>query len=330
MEKFTTVLGYASRIQEKLIGLPFVGKTFNVLLCCVAVGLRCFAGVIAVGNLDKCKRPVKPIILYEYEGCPFCKKVRENVSALALDVEIRPTPRETLAEYGVCDKSRFRPESRDHPGSGGKVQFPYMVDEDAGVAMHDSDAIIAHLWKHYGDQATVPWDLYLANLAFLAKPCLFISTFVRIVPNMGFLRTPSKRPAKLLELYNMEGSPFCKLVRETLCTLEIPYILHNVPHGATKQRQAFFARCRKDLEVDGVTGKVRASMNVGKFPWLIDPNTNTSMGESFHIVSYLKKEYKTGELDVAAGRWESYSTKGATASHGTANDMLGVPNDKST
>ena len=31
-------------------------------------------------------------------------------------------------------------------------------------------------------------------------------------------------PSKPLTMYNYEGSPFCKPVRETLCELEIPYL----------------------------------------------------------------------------------------------------------
>ena len=38
-------------------------------------------------------RPEEPIILYDSEGCPFCRKVRECVSILDLDVIFLPTPR---------------------------------------------------------------------------------------------------------------------------------------------------------------------------------------------------------------------------------------------
>lgn len=48
-------------------------------------------------------RPETRLELYEYEGCPFCRKVREAVSMLDLTVLVRPTPK---------GGERFRPEGR--------------------------------------------------------------------------------------------------------------------------------------------------------------------------------------------------------------------------
>ena len=42
-------------------------------------------------------RPAKPLELYEYEACPFCRKVREALSMLDIDVIVYPCPRD-----GVC------------------------------------------------------------------------------------------------------------------------------------------------------------------------------------------------------------------------------------
>lgn len=36
---------------------------------------------------------------------------------------------------------------------GGKRQVPYLVDTDQNVEMYESDDIIAHLQKHYGEAA---------------------------------------------------------------------------------------------------------------------------------------------------------------------------------
>ena len=47
-------------------------------------------------------QPPAPIVLYEFEACPFCRLVREAFSALHLDVEIRPCPK---------GGERFRPEA---------------------------------------------------------------------------------------------------------------------------------------------------------------------------------------------------------------------------
>jgi glutaredoxin len=59
--------------------------------------------------------PPKPIEIYEFEGCPFCRKVREAVSYLDLDVLFLPTPK---------DGPTYRPKAIE---LGGKKQFPYMV-----------------------------------------------------------------------------------------------------------------------------------------------------------------------------------------------------------
>ena len=36
---------------------------------------------------------------------------------------------------------------------------------------------------------------------------------------------PGKAPERPLELYSFEASPYTRLIRETLCELEIPYLL---------------------------------------------------------------------------------------------------------
>jgi glutathione S-transferase len=58
--------------------------------------------------------------LYEFEGCPFCRKVREAVAILDLDVEFKPCP---------MNGPTFRPEAIK---MGGKSQFPFMLDPKTG------------------------------------------------------------------------------------------------------------------------------------------------------------------------------------------------------
>ena len=47
-------------------------------------------------------QPPLPLVLYDMEACPYCRRVREAFTALHLDVEIRPCPKNGL---------RFRPEA---------------------------------------------------------------------------------------------------------------------------------------------------------------------------------------------------------------------------
>jgi glutathione S-transferase len=76
-----------------------------------------------------------------------------------------------------------------------------------------------------------------------------------------------------LELWSFEGSPYCRLAREALCELELPYVLHNVAKGSPG-REAFVKR----------SGKMRV-------PYLADPNTGREMFESADIVRYLNDTY---------------------------------------
>jgi len=200
-------------------------------------------------------RPEKPLVLYEFEGCPFCRKVREALTVLDLEAEIRPCPK---------GGHRFRDEL---VARGGRAQFPYLVDENAGLEMYESDDIVQHLFARYGDGG-VPTLLGLGlvgdvSSALAGLPRLGAGTRVRA----------SRRPGAPLELYSMESSPFCRIVRERLCELEIPYRLHNVGRGSPS-REDFVKR----------SGKMMV-------PWLSDPNTGTEMFESADIVAYLDATY---------------------------------------
>ena len=91
-------------------------------------------------------------------------------------------------------------------------------------------------------------------------------------PAGGARYVPAKPPPKPLELYSFEASPFCRIVRERLCALEIPYVLHNVAKGSPS-RDAFVER----------SGKMMV-------PYLVDPNTGKEMFESADIVAYLRSD----------------------------------------
>ncbi|XVF76196.1 hypothetical protein PTKIN_Ptkin13bG0247400 [Pterospermum kingtungense] len=200
-------------------------------------------------------RPEKPIEIYEFEGCPFCRKVREIIAVLDLDVLFYPCPK---------NGPNFRPKVAQ---MGGKQQFPYMVDPNTGVAMYESDEIIKYLVGKYGD-GTVPLMLSLGLLTTLTAGFAMIGRMGR-----GSSYTPSKLPPKPLEIWSYEGSPFCKIVREVLVELELPHIQHSCARGSPK-RQIFYEQ-------------------VGHFqvPYLEDPNTGVKMFESAEIVEYLKATY---------------------------------------
>lgn len=202
-------------------------------------------------------RPEKTLELYEFENCPFCRKVREAFSILDLEAEVRPCPKRG---------PRYREAVRRR---GGKAQFPYLVDPNAGIEMYESDDIVRYLFDRYGaGQGGVPWALALPGFRDL-------SSVASGLPRLGHGShyRKARQPELALELYSFEASPFCRLVREALCTLELPYRLHNVAQGSPS-REAFVAR----------SGRMMV-------PYLIDPNTGTEMFESAEIVAYLEDTY---------------------------------------
>ena len=83
-------------------------------------------------------RPEHLLELYEFEACPFCRKVREALSVLDLDAVVYPCPK---------GGERYRPEVVRR---GGKAQFPYLVDPNSGTEMYESDDIIAYLFTRFG------------------------------------------------------------------------------------------------------------------------------------------------------------------------------------
>lgn len=202
-------------------------------------------------------RAGQPLQLWEFEGCPYCRKVREALSILDLDVDVYPCPK---------GGPRFREDVRRR---GGKAQFPYLIDPNTGESMYESDVIVDYLYTTYG-HGNPPLMLRLPVVRDVTS---MLASAVRF--GMGVTYRPARQPEKPLELWSFEVSPFCRIAREALCELELPYRLHNVAKGSPK-RDAFAAR----------SGKMQV-------PYLFDPNTGAAMFESADIVTYLNETYAT-------------------------------------
>lgn len=222
------------------------------------------------------KRPQQRLYLYDMEGCPYCKLVREAMTELDLDVVIYPCPK-----GGV----RFRNSAIK---IGGREQFPYLVDPNTSISLYESYDIISYLFRYYG-KGHLPkrWRRkYFNTLSSMA------STAVRL--GSGLYHKPSKAPDMMLELYSFESSPFSRPVRELLCELEIPYVLHNV--GKNQILDYVIPPIRdRILPNYFVKGKNRKGLvnRSGRMmvPYLVDPNTATEMFESKNIQQYLLKQY---------------------------------------
>lgn len=218
-----------------------------------AVSVARFGTGMAIGRIGA--RPERPLELYEFEACPFCRKVREALSILDLEATIYPCPK---------NGPRFRPAAIRR---GGKSQFPYLVDPNTGVEMYESDDIVRYLFTTYGDGA-VPYALSLWPVTLATNA---IASAVRLGGGMRY--RSAREPKAPLDLWSFEASPFCRIAREALCELELPYLLHNVAKDSPK-RDAFVRRA----------GKMQV-------PYLVDPNTSAAMFESADIVHYLDTTY---------------------------------------
>ena len=229
-----------------------MNRALDVATSLAATLARGAAG-LSVGALGA--RPEKTLELWEFEGCPYCRKVREALSILDLDALVHPCPK---------GGPRFRVELAKRAG---KAQFPYLSDPNTGKALYESDDIVRYLFQTYGD-GRVPALLALGPLTNLSA-----SLASAFRPASGIRYQPARAPDQPLELWSFEASPFCRIAREALCTLELPYLLHNVAK-ASPRRAAFVAR----------SGKMMV-------PWLSDPNTGTQLFESAEIVAYLERTY---------------------------------------
>jgi glutathione S-transferase len=254
-----------------------MSRTLDVATSVLASQLRGWRGTGIRGRARK--QPEQPLQLYEFEASPFCRLVRERLTELDLDVMIYPCPQ---------GGTRFRPTVKK---LGGKQQYPFMVDPNTGTSLYESFDIIRYVSETYEGKVRNPRGLR-RKLALATGVLAAVSRAVSGV--RGYKARPSVAPEKPLELYSFESSPFSRLVREVLCELEIPYLLHNTGKarmsdmGPPEMRDKWFkgpkgtSRNRRFLEDN--TGQVQV-------PYLIDPNTGVAMYESAKIIAYLEKTY---------------------------------------
>lgn len=243
-----------------------------VLSSTLASTLRFWRGTNARGPA---RQPARPLELYEFEACPFCRLVREALTELDLDARIYPAP------HGG---KRFRPKVAR---LGGKQQFPFLVDPNTGASMYESADIIAYLYRTYGGRPAPtrllrPLDVTTSVLAGILRL------------GAGARARPSKAPRRPLELFSFESSPYSRRVRELLCELELTYLLRSTGKARWEDLGPPILRATlfPDLPVSGRT-RTELLARAGKVqvPYLADPNTGTAMFESEAILRYLLDTY---------------------------------------
>jgi len=248
-------------------GGTYKGWSAGAALNALASTARGALGAFVLPGADAFPRPAARLVLYAFEGCPFCQKVREGMSLLDLDYLHRPCPKGGTvwrpAAAGLVEAAR---------GPGARPQFPLLVD--GGRTILESSAILEHLFNAYGPG----WGAAPARLrvGLLATTGTALSRLVR--PGRGVTAVPTKVTAEMepLHLWGYEPSPFVRLAREAADELEVPYVSETAARGSAR-RPAMVAKW-------GGAGKAQ-------FPYLEDPNTGVAMYESAAIVRYLKETY---------------------------------------
>lgn len=181
------------------------------------------------------------------------------MTELDLSAEVYPCPKGSLRHREMVRKI------------GGKEQFPFLVDLNTGISMYESGDIVKYLFKQYGQGRSPSFGL-LESTLFTG----WVPTLLRAGRGMTLWDKAVLEPSKKLELFSYENNVYARIIREALCELELPYILHNVGEGSSNSKLLLEASGSREV------------------PYLIDPNTGFRLGDYKKILSYLFQTYSTG------------------------------------
>lgn len=220
--------------------------------------------------------PVQLLELYDREGCPQCRFVREALTELDLDAVIYP-----------CPEGGERYADRVRQASGGK-SIPFLVDSSNAQQLKGSQAIVDYLFSTYGKRPT-PSALKAegANLVQVEK----VSA---IRKGAGQQKRDSHSAKQLLTLYSFESSPFSRPVRELLCELELAYKLINLSKQKTSDMgpaAMHFSLGKYQPLPNTKRAEFFAQHGNVQVPYLVDPNTHTDLFQSKAILEYLEQTY---------------------------------------
>src|SRR5438876_581186 len=122
--------GGAVGSQSRPMNLP------NDLTSFTATIIRLGRGVFPRVTAERRRDPDLLLELYDFEACPYCRKVREVLSELDLEYMVRTVPKGSARRAALTRR-------------GGKMQVPYLVDPNTRREMYESDDIIAYLEGQY-------------------------------------------------------------------------------------------------------------------------------------------------------------------------------------
>ncbi|GMI13309.1 hypothetical protein TrLO_g11463 [Triparma laevis f. longispina] len=209
--------------------------------------------------------PASSIRIYEFEGCPFCRRVREI--ATHLDLEYTAVP------CGQGSRHREYVKKAAESIGNSSPTFPYMEDEAAGVKLFESEDIMNHLISTYGGGAGLPKpaEYFLPSTIITG----WVPTLMRLFKGGKVVESVVEEPDEPLVLWNYEGNQFCRLVREAMVELDLTYVVKSIGKGSPRREEL--------RELAGTTVA----------PFFEDLNTGKKMGDSADIVEYLFRTYSS-------------------------------------
>jgi len=221
----------------------------------------------SVMNAEDVPRPKRPLVLYEYDASPYCKRVREFINLLDLTVEYRPCP--------GARQGKFSDELYEKTG---RRTVPYLYDPNTDQGLFESSDQIEYLLANYGPVDESTYDRKALWPITFEAFSMFTSTLCAITLGMPGARKqtnarPDNEEMQPVELWGYEASPFVRNVREKLGTLCLPHVMISCSKGSAN-RDKMVAK----------TGRFQV-------PYLVDPNTGVEMYESEEIVKYLEEVY---------------------------------------
>ncbi|KAL0314074.1 UNVERIFIED_CONTAM: hypothetical protein Sangu_2251800 [Sesamum angustifolium] len=102
--------------------------------------------------------PPRHLQLFEFEACPFCRRVREAITELDLSVEYARIVREALCElelpYVLQSVGNGSKRAKLLYEMSGSEEVPYLVDHNTGMEMREYKKILSYLFQTYSSART--------------------------------------------------------------------------------------------------------------------------------------------------------------------------------
>ncbi|KAK3034099.1 hypothetical protein RJ639_034079 [Escallonia herrerae] len=165
-------------------------------------GSRSLSGSLDSQDTIRVDPPMR-LQLFEFEACPFCRRVREAITELDLSVEVYPCPKGSVRHREVVRRI------------GGKEQFPFLVDPNTGISTYESSEIVKYLFQQYGQGKSPSFGLlestlltgWVPTLLRAVREALCELELPYILQNVG------------------EGSPRTEFLLQTSGSKQIPYMI---------------------------------------------------------------------------------------------------------